>query len=266
MSFYLGRYAQLYDLFYRDKPYVDEARFVHDRLSNHGGAAPRRVLEIACGTGRHAIELARLGCDVSASDCSASMLDVARNKGVLTGSNVEFSLCDMREIPVPGEPFDAVVCLFDSIGYVGSDDELSKVFRCVRSCVKAGGLFLFEYWHAPTMKKKFDPLRVRKIETENSTVLRLSETTLDLHRSTASVKYDIYELERNGTFEHFSETQTNRFFAVPEMAAFAGQHGFEIVANYAGFALELKITDDTWHVVSVWRKTDLPAIQQGVTT
>ena len=53
---YKGRHAELYDLFYEEKPYAEEAAFVADCLRQFGHATPRRLLELACGTGRHAIE------------------------------------------------------------------------------------------------------------------------------------------------------------------------------------------------------------------
>ena len=59
-----NHYARYYDLLYRDKDYAGEARFVHDQFAQHGLAAGR-LLELGCGTGRHAVEFAKLGWIVS---------------------------------------------------------------------------------------------------------------------------------------------------------------------------------------------------------
>ncbi|MEF3364971.1 class I SAM-dependent methyltransferase [Methylocystis sp. 9N] len=259
MSFYQGRYAELYDLFYCDKPYADEARFVHDRLCWHAGEPPLRILELACGTGRHAIELAKLGCSITATDCSDSMLKVAAQKGSQARANITFDLCDMSALPTTEQPFDAVICLFDSIGYLGADENIASMLDGVRRNLKRGGLFLFEFWHADTMVKKFEPVRIRRLETDTSSIIRLSETTLDIERRQAHVRYDIYELKQNGTYEFFSETQSNRFFTVDEMEGFANRAGFEPLAAYAGFSESLDITDETWHIVAVWRRSDKPS-------
>src|ERR1700732_884859 len=57
MTNYAGRYAELYDLFYGDKPYPEEARFVHDCIHEFGPRPTRQILELASGTGRHALAL-----------------------------------------------------------------------------------------------------------------------------------------------------------------------------------------------------------------
>ena len=78
MTPYAGRYAELYDLFYGDKPYAEEAAFVRDCLRAFGSFRVREILELACGTGRHALELEKLGYQVTATDRSPEMLEVAR--------------------------------------------------------------------------------------------------------------------------------------------------------------------------------------------
>jgi ubiquinone/menaquinone biosynthesis C-methylase UbiE len=56
MSSYAGRYAELYDLSYSDKPYTEEAALVHDCLQRFGVSPSREILELACGTGQHAFD------------------------------------------------------------------------------------------------------------------------------------------------------------------------------------------------------------------
>jgi predicted TPR repeat methyltransferase len=56
MTNYAGHYAELYDLFYADKPYAVEASFIHDCIQEFGLRQTRAVIELACGTGRHALE------------------------------------------------------------------------------------------------------------------------------------------------------------------------------------------------------------------
>lgn len=253
MTFYLGRYAELYDLLYQDKPYTQEAAFVHDQLCAFGEGAPQRILELACGTGTHAIELARRGAAVTALDCSVPMLEVAKRKVAEAGANVTLFLGDMTDLAVPDEPFDAVICLFDSIGYVGGDENIAKVLGGVRQSLKSGGLFLFEFWHAPTMLQCFKPLRVRRIDLDDRTIIRVSRTSLAPDRPIANVKYDIFELKRDNTYIRHSETHENRFFTVFEMERLATLHGFAPLAAYAGFDALAPITDATWHVVSLWR-------------
>src|ERR1700722_14709173 len=80
VGIYDGRHAELYDLFYGAKPYAAEASYLHGLLQRFSGHPVLRVLDIACGTGSHAIELERLGYDVLGSDISDDMLARAKAK------------------------------------------------------------------------------------------------------------------------------------------------------------------------------------------
>jgi SAM-dependent methyltransferase len=251
---YSGRHAALYDIFYADKPYGAEASFVDRCIRRLGGAPAHSLLELACGTGSHALVFNRLGYDVTASDYTPEMLDAARAKAASSGQRIEFRVLDMRRLPAPSRPFDVAVCLFDSIGYVQTDAALADVFRGVHANLRKDGLFVFEFWHAPAMLKGFDPVRVRRFRADGATILRISETELDHGGSLAHVTYNIYELGDDSTYRHVHERQTNRFFTVPQMESWARHHGFVPLAFYAGFDEEAKITDGTWHVVTAWRK------------
>ena len=227
MSCYTGRHAEFYDLFYAAKPYEEEARFVHETLLRYGlrhhGA---RILELACGTGTHALHLAKMGYRVTATDYSVEMLTVARRKASAQNLPVDFIEQDMRRLPAPEIAFDAAVCLFDSIGYVQTDKALGEVFAGVHANIREGGLFVFEFWHAPAMLKNFDPVRVRRFPVPGGTVLRLSETTLQRELSLACVAYEIYDLRNDLTYDRVAETQTNRYFTIAEMEACAARNDF----------------------------------------
>jgi SAM-dependent methyltransferase len=254
MSSYLGRHASLYDLFYREKPYEKEAGFVHHLLQQKTSPSPKRLLELACGTGTHALCFSELGYEITGTDHSAGMLACARQKAAAAGKNIEFSELDMCRLPTWPVPYDAAVCLFDSIGYSQTDDALSSLFSGVWNNLKPGGLFVFEFWHAPAMLNHFEPTRVRRFVIPEGKIVRISETTLIPERSLARVHYDIYELLDNQSYQHVQETQTNRFFTVPEMNAWAQRQKFDPLSCYAGFDETATITDETWHVVAVWKK------------
>ncbi len=250
-----GRHAEFYDLFYQAKPYAAEAQFVHEKLLAHGvDPSSSRVLELACGTGKHALLLAALGHTMTATDSSTEMIAVAQAKAETSNLPVTFSVQDMRHLPKPPVPQDAAICLFDSIGYVQTDQALDQVFAGVHSSLRPGGLFIVEFWHAPTMLGHFEPVRVRRISTPDGTVVRTSETTLDRSLSLARVNINIYDLRNDGTYDHVAETQVNRFFTVSEMERLAAKHGFRTLSTHAGFQDNVSVTDETWHVVAVLQK------------
>lgn len=254
MSSYLGRHAELYDIFYGDKPYADEAGFVHKCLQSFSQEPVKRVLELACGTGTHALEMEKRGYDITATDYSADMLARARTKAERAASSVVFEQQDMTNLKVDGAPFDAIVCLFDSIGYVQTNDALEKVLQCVYGHLRPSGLFVFEFWHAAAMLRNYDPVRVRRWKTTDGELLRVSETELDYAKQLSHVTYTILELYNDGRYERLTETQSNRYFLIQEMAGWLKQGGFTPLKWFAGFTEDENISGDTWHVVSVARR------------
>jgi len=254
MSSYVGRHAEVYDIFYADKPYDREALFVHQCLQQYGVGTTRRLLELACGTGTHALALEKFGYEIVATDYSEDMLACARRKAAQASSSIDFRWQDMRALELPERPFDAALCLFDSIGYVETNEALIQVLRSVHRHLRPDGLFIFEFWHAAAMLRSYDPVRVRRWSTREGEVVRISETELEPAKQLARVTYTIYELHHDGTYASLRETITNRYFLVQEMAGWLSFCRFTPVKWFAGFAPDENITEQTWHVVAVARR------------
>jgi len=254
MSSYIGRHAELYDIFYADKPYAEEAAFVHQCLQQYSVGTTHRLLELACGTGTHALALEKLGYEIVATDYSEDMLAYARRKAAEGGSSADFRWQDMRALDVADRPFDAAICLFDSIGYVETNEALRQVLQGTHRHLRPDGLFVFEFWHAVAMLRNHDPVRVRRWSMPKGELVRISETKLDYAKQLARVTYTIYELRHDGTYASLKETQTNRYFLVQEMAGWLSSCGFMPLKWFAGFAPDGSITEQTWHIVAVARK------------
>jgi ubiquinone/menaquinone biosynthesis C-methylase UbiE len=254
VGIYDGRHAELYDLFYGSKDYAAEVNYLHSLLQQFSGQPVRRVLDIACGTGSHAIELEKLGYDVVGSDISEDMLAHAREKSRTKHSQVLFEKQDMRTLDVASRPFDAVVCLFDAIGHVQTTTAIKQTFRAVHRHLRDDGLFVLEFWHAAAMIGQHDPLRVRKFSTDRGEILRLSQTTVDLARQCATVEHAIYDLRSDRTYQTAIERQINRFFSLQEMSALLDDCGLNVVKYYSGYSPDESLTPDTWHIVLVARR------------
>jgi len=253
MASYIGRHAEVYDIFYADKPYGREAEFVHNCLQKYGAGEVRSLIELACGTGSHALVLEKLGYRITALDYSADMLARARQK-VAANSAIDFRLGDMTAFELENKPFDAAVCLFDSIGYVQTNAAIKRVFVSVRDHLRSGGLFIFEFWHAAAMLRSYEPLRVRRWSVPAGELLRISQTTLECAEQLSRVAYSIYELNQDGTYSSLHETQVNRYFLVQEMADLLTDCGLTPVKWFSGFNDTEPVNENTWHIVAVARK------------
>lgn len=254
MSSYGGRHAAFYDLFYADKPYEDEVAFVSDLLSSAGIRPPARLLELACGTARHALAFERRGFEVTGVDASSEMLACAQARCDGAASKVALFHQDMSGLRLPGPPADAATCLFDSIGYLQTHEAIKTALSCVGQHLRTGGALVLEYWHAPAMLRGYEPVRVRRWLSAEREIIRISETTLDSARSLANVAYDILEIQNGKLVCRIRETQTNRYFLVQEMECLLKQAGFEILRHFDGFSNHTVIGVDTWHVVTIAKR------------
>ena len=104
---------------------------------------PQRVLDLPCGQGRHSIELARRGYDVTGVDLSPFMLDVARTRAAAAGVQVRWLEGDMRRPPC-GESFDVILNLFTSFGYFADPADDQLVLTAGMAMLAPGGRLLVE--------------------------------------------------------------------------------------------------------------------------
>jgi SAM-dependent methyltransferase len=115
--------------------------FVISALDLQPGA---RVLDLCCGQGRHAVELARRGFCVTGFDLSEYLLGLARERATEAGVDAEFVRGDMRELPWENE-FDAVVLLFTAFGYLETDEEDERALQAIRVALRPGGVLLIDH-------------------------------------------------------------------------------------------------------------------------
>jgi SAM-dependent methyltransferase len=136
------RSAHLYDHFYGWKNYEEETRRLRELIQVARPDA-RTLLDVACGTGRH-LEYLRRYYEVEGLDLDAELLQIAgeRNPGtpLHQADMVEFSLA---------RDFDAVTCLFSSIGYVTSVERLCQAIWNMARHLRRGGVLIVEPWFGP---------------------------------------------------------------------------------------------------------------------
>jgi 2-polyprenyl-3-methyl-5-hydroxy-6-metoxy-1,4-benzoquinol methylase len=115
-----------------------EAEFVVDHCKLQKGAA---VLDLGCGTGRHALELAARGIDVTGVDYVDSLVARARSAAVSRGLQAQFFNADCRTVDM-GRLYDAAICLYDVVGTYADDAENESILRNAVRHLKTDGMAL----------------------------------------------------------------------------------------------------------------------------
>jgi SAM-dependent methyltransferase len=135
----------------------DQARESADDLARLLELAPgARVLDLCCGPGRYALELARRGMKVTGVDRTGLYVEEARKRAGADGLDIEFVQADMREFVRPGA-FDACISMFTSIGYFADQAEDRRAVENVFASLKPGGRFVVNTMVRETLFHIFAP-------------------------------------------------------------------------------------------------------------
>jgi SAM-dependent methyltransferase len=194
-----------------------EVDFIIDIL---GLQKHERILDLACGKGRHALELARRGfTGVTGLDYTKDYLEKAREIKSAEDLNVRFIEGDMRDIPFERE-FDACFNYFTSFGFFAEPADNERVIASVAKALKPGGRFLLETIHRDHMLRHFHKLGW--YERNDEYVLKSFD--IDLATSTLISTWTYLR------GEHKQEREVRlRIYSLHEMIAMFTHNGLEFV-------------------------------------
>jgi SAM-dependent methyltransferase len=131
-------FAPFYDAFTAGSDYALWTTFMLELASGYG-LAGRRVLDVACGTGKSFLPLIERGFEVTATDGSAAMLAEAARKA----PGVPLVEADVRALPSLGR-FDLVTCFDDSLNHLLDERDLAAALASLARNLDDGGLLLFD--------------------------------------------------------------------------------------------------------------------------
>lgn len=177
--------AEVYDLVYSTfKDYAAETAHIAGLLRRVNPEC-RTVLDVACGTAEHARLLAAEGFVVDGIDLDPAFVRLARQKH----SAGRFFEADMSDFRLPHR-YDAVMCLFSSIGYLKTLDRVRRALACFREHLNPGGVIIVEPWFTPGV---LDPERISQqtADANGVRVSRVSRTEIDGRLSRTHFDYEI---------------------------------------------------------------------------
>ncbi|HEU5039622.1 MAG TPA: class I SAM-dependent methyltransferase [Gemmatimonadales bacterium] len=191
-------YLQLYP--HRDE--ADAERAVRLVLESTGFAPGWRVLDVACGAGRHARALRRAGARCFGVDLSATLLRIAR-----TVTDAHLVRADMRRLPIRPGSMDLTVNLFTSFGYFDRESDHAGALGEMVATLRPGGWFVIDFLNPPAVRATLVPwerlrlngrdVEVRRELSEDSRHVTKTITTADGRRFRERVRlFEADEISR----------------------------------------------------------------------
>ncbi len=163
-----------------------EVRFIVSCLRAEGS---KKILDVACGYGRHTIELSRKGYRVDGLDISKKAVLIARQEAKEKQVNANFYFGDIRKFEFDGK-FDAAFNIFASFGYYENERENLKVLKQVFKILKKSGIFILDTVNRDSILNK-SPQNWWYIKEKNTLVL--TEDIYNALKGTISHKFALFD-------------------------------------------------------------------------
>ena len=244
-------YAEYYNLLYKDKDYKAEADYI-DSLIKKFSSSSASVLDLGCGTGRHAYELYKMGYSVTGIDMSTNMLKMTDN---LPENNIEFHLGDVRNIDLQKQ-YDVVISLFHVLSYQQTNADVLAMLNTVNKHLKNNGIFIVDCWYGPGVMNDRPTIRRKELENENIKIDRLAEPVMHFDKNIVDVNYTLNVEEKStGNRSEIKETHSMRYFFNPEILLLAQCASFEVLLAQEWLSGN-ELNEMTWNAVYICRKVE----------
>lgn len=223
---------QWYEDWFNTKEYLEVYRHRNDAEARQlvdliiGFTEPAeggKVLDLACGAGRHSLLFARRGFHVTAVDLSDKLLAVAKKTAEENNVKINFIKSDIRHFSVD-KKFDLVLNLFTSFGYFDSDEENFRLFTTAHNLLEDEGSFVFDYFNSKFLADNLVDKSEEKLNGSRLVQKRYIENN--------RVIKDIF-IKENGDERHYKESV--RMYGRDELVAAMENAGLRIKNILGGF-------------------------------
>jgi 2-polyprenyl-3-methyl-5-hydroxy-6-metoxy-1,4-benzoquinol methylase len=246
-------YKKIWTLDIQDMSWVEqtgsEVDFIESVLALKG---TERILDLACGFGRHSLEFARRGYVVVGIDITPAYIAEAQSQAAAGKLNCTTFICsDIREVSYQAE-FDVVLNLADgAIGYLENDAENLRIFDVVSAALKSGGKHLMGVCNGDYARRHFP----RRHWEAGNQALSLADFVWD--DDTSRMLYTGYTFKYGEILTRPSEARqptTTRLYNVDELEQILNNRGMEIRHTYGGYDAKLTAADNLLTLIVVSQK------------
>lgn len=239
-----------YDLTHYFRDYQHQSEFIHCVIQRYTPSA-KRVLDICCGTGSHALILAEKGYHVTGVDLSTEMLKIAQKKAKRHRRNLIFEHGDMFNLKYSQE-FDVAYCFGTTLMMLTTYQEFSRFLTSMRKALKPDGLLIFDVWNGWKMLQTTNEMHPS--ENETSKVIWFSNGRINQEKRTQHLECAFLIQEKDGThIETFTEDL--KIFFKDEIQWLLESHGFIVEQILGNTSLDRVYAADSEYIIPIARRT-----------
>lgn len=211
-----------YHLLYSNRDYTEAENFITKLTEELQLPQSSKIIDLACGKGRHSVFLNKLGYNVLGLDLSQQSIEHTQQ---FKNESLEFQVHDMRD-SIDSEPVDAVFNLFTSFGYFDNENDDKNVFKSVFNALKPNGFFVLDYLNEEFVRNTLVPETV------------ISREGIDFHISKKIENRHIIKdirFEIDGESKHFFEKV--KLHTLETIENYASESGFERITIWGDYLL-----------------------------
>lgn len=225
-------YKKIWTLGIQDLSWVEDTKrqvdFLIDKLEMKG---QKKVLDLACGYGRHSLELARRGFDVTGVDITPAYIEYASAQARSENLRASFICSDIRDVSFEGQ-FDVVLNMADgAIGYLENEEENLKIFRVISRALKPGGKHFMDIMNGSYAESHFPC----KLWDAGEKCLTLSNFEWDAQKKTLIYGQVDYPYGKAVEKPDMQEGNPIRLYTLEEIKSIFSQLELKVLDCYADF-------------------------------
>jgi ubiquinone/menaquinone biosynthesis C-methylase UbiE len=208
--------AQWYDALYSFKDYQQESNTIISLLKKEHPQA-KTLLDVACGTAEHDKYFSK-DYQVDGFDLNSEFVQIASQKN----PEGQYYVADMTDFELK-KTYDIILCLFSSIGYVRTLDNVIKTLVCFKKHLNKGGLLVVEPWFTPDTWKPDNPVHMLTAEKDDHKICRMNISEQEGNLSIINFHYLLGSIKG---IQYFTECHELGLFSISEMKNAFKEAGF----------------------------------------
>jgi SAM-dependent methyltransferase len=226
-----------YHILYKDRDYT-EAQLFMDNLTHYLNLPDNaKILDLACGKGRHSVYLNQLGYDVTGADLSENSIKTASEHA---NDTLHFEVHDMR-IPFD-QKFDAIFNLFTSFGYFESDDDNLTTLNAIKESLTDYGFAVIDFMNVTHVIDNLVPEEVKSVDG------------IDFHIKRYVKDNHIFkEIDFDDNGEHFHFTEKVKALTLQDFETMMEEVGIFLLDVFGDYKLRKFLKNDSERLIMIFK-------------